>query len=63
MSIVYSRVLRYSACPPLTATHRIKPYLKEILSDLLRQYMTKFSFKSIEECIDNIVTEIDGKKI
>jgi len=38
INLLMGIILRYSATPPLTVTHKVKPYFKDILRDLLSQY-------------------------
>jgi hypothetical protein len=59
--LIAGLLLRYNATPPMTVTHKIKPYFKDILSDLLRQFMTKFACKSIDESVDIVSADIEGE--
>jgi hypothetical protein len=62
--LIMGFLLRYNATPPMTVTHKIKPYFKDILRDLLRQFKTKFACESIEERIDIVAADIErGDKL
>jgi hypothetical protein len=37
--------------PPMSATHKIKPYFKDVLMGLLEQFRCQRGYDSIEQCI------------
>ena len=37
--------------PPMSATHKIKPYFKDILMGLLEQFRRQYGYDSIEQCV------------
>jgi len=38
INLLIGIILRYSATPPWTVTHKVKPYFKDILKGLLSQH-------------------------
>lgn len=44
-------LLEYFTPPPLTATHNIKPYFKDVLLWLLKECVTEYGIQSTEEYI------------
>jgi len=38
INLLIGIILKYSATPPMTVTHKVKPYFRDILKDLLSQY-------------------------
>lgn len=44
-------LVEYFTPPPMSATHKIKPYFKDILLSLLKERIIQQGFDSIEQCI------------
>lgn len=44
-------LVEYFTPPPMSVTHKIKPYFKDILIDLLEQFREYREYDSIEQCI------------
>jgi len=54
-------LLRYSAIPPFTVTHKVKPYFRDILVNLLRQYTIAKKYVSLDYCIHTISDRLKGE--
>jgi len=54
-------LIEYFSPPPMTATHKIKPYFNDILQDLLEEFKKEFGYSSIEECIGVVAATLKAK--
>jgi len=50
-NLLLGLLVEYFTPPPMSATHKIKPYFKDILLDLLEQFRQQRGYDSIEQCI------------
>lgn len=46
----------YFSTPPFTVTHKVKPYFKSVLEDLLMQILNQCKYDSVEQCILEMAT-------
>lgn len=52
--------------PPMSATHKIKPYFKDILIGLLEEFRCQRGYESIEQCIlvlSDYLREVNGEHL
>lgn len=52
--------------PPMSATHKIKPYFKDILMGLLEEFRCQRGYESIEQCIlvlGDYLKEANGERL
>ncbi len=57
-NLLFGLLLRYFYVPPLTITHKIKPYFNIILADILKEFQKDFGYHTTEECIGVIATTL-----
>ena len=50
-NLLLGLLVEYFKPPPMSATHKIKPYFKDILMGLLEQFRCERGYDSIEQCI------------
>ncbi|MDD5583846.1 MAG: hypothetical protein PHV55_02150 [Candidatus Omnitrophica bacterium] len=44
--------------PPMSVTHKIKPYFEDILYDLLGKFLCQNNYDSVEQCIIAIIGQL-----
>ena len=65
-NLLLGLLVEYFKPPPMSATHKIKPYFKDILMGLLEQFRCQRGYDSIEQCIMLIsayLKEEDGEPL
>jgi hypothetical protein len=50
-NLLLGLLVEYFTPPPMSATHKIKPYFKDILTGLLEEFKSQRGYDSIEQCI------------
>jgi hypothetical protein len=50
-NLLLGLLVEYFTPPPMSATHKIKPYFKDILMGLLENFRCQQGYDSIEQCI------------
>ena len=50
-NLLLGLLVEYFTPPPMSATHKIKPYFKDVLTELLEQFRFMRGYNSIEQCI------------
>lgn len=60
-SLTVGLLLEYFAPPPLTATHKLKPYFKEVLEWILKENVKECGFESAEKYILAIATKLSSE--
>ncbi len=64
--ILLGLLVEYFTPPPMSATHKIKPYFKDILMGLLEEFRCQRGYKSIEQCIlvlSDYLQEANGERL
>ncbi len=59
-------LVEYFIPPPMSATHKIKPYFKDILMGLLEEFRCQRGYESIEQCIlvlGDYLKEANGERL
>ncbi len=51
-------LLKYSAVPPFTVTHKVKPYFQPILFDLLGEYTIAKKYSSLDDSFNDIARQL-----
>lgn len=60
-NLVVGLLLEYFAPPPMTATHKIKPYFKEVLEWVLEECVKSYELKSTEKYIMAIASKLSSE--
>jgi hypothetical protein len=55
-SLLKGLLVCYFSTPPFTVTHKVKPYFKMVLEDLLMQILNQYKYDSVEQCILEMAT-------
>ena len=60
-SLAVGLLLEYFTPPPLTVTHKIKPYFKEVLEWILKENAKEYRFESSEKYILAIAAKLSSE--